>query len=148
MADYNQQIDQLVDQLGCSIAEAMQILRDDEVIDKGKERTAFDLTPEEEKKAIKYANSDTKKKSTTYTFTKRCTRKESATKKSIIKELAEVLKELGYENVCIFNDQKFVYFMCGKDIYHINLTQATPKTYNKTLEQIKEFQSKNEHSNI
>lgn len=134
-SEQDKKIDELVDKLGCSIAEAMEILRDDEVIDKGKERTSFDLSPEEEKKALKYANAQSKKQ----TIHPRPKRKESATRKSIIKELCEVLAELGYENICPINDQKFIYFMCGNDIYHINLTQATKKTYDKTLRMIKEF---------
>lgn len=139
MTNYDKKIDELVDNLGCSIAEAVQILKDDEVIDKGKERTAFDLSPEEEKKALKYANTTTKKKPV-YKFDKRPDRKENITKKSIISELCKVLTDLGYENVSPINDQKFIYFMCNNDIYTLNLTQAGKKTYEKTLQIIKEHQ--------
>lgn len=142
MTDFDKRIDEIVDNLGCSIAEAMQILKDDEIIDKGKERLSFDLPPEEEKKALKYANTTTKKKPTVYSFEKRSKRKENATKKSIIEELCRVLAELGYENISPINDQKFIYFMCGSDIYTLNLTQTGKKTYDKTLQVIKEYQEK------
>lgn len=143
MTNFDKRIDEIIDNLGCSIAEAMQILKDDEVIDKGKERTAFDLSPEEEKKALKYANATTKKKKpTVYNFEKRSKRKENATKKFIIKELSLLLANLGYKNVSPINDQKFIYFMCGDNIYTLNLTQTGEKTYDKTLQMIKEYQSK------
>lgn len=142
MTDFDKQIDKLVDNLGCSIAEAIQILKDDKTIDKGKQRLDFDLSPEEEKKALKYANATTKKKPTAYNFEKRSKRKENATKKSIIEELSLLLADLGYKNVSPINDQKFIYFMCGSDIYTLNLTQAGKKTYDKTLQVIKEYQSK------
>ena len=45
-------IDELVDLLGCSMVEAQQIIEDDKKIDKG-ERVAFDLSKEDEKKALK-----------------------------------------------------------------------------------------------
>lgn len=47
--------------LGFSDEEIAEVLADDKAIDQGK-RMPFDLTPEEEKKAKKYANADEHKK--------------------------------------------------------------------------------------
>ncbi len=47
--------------LGFSDEEIKQVLADDKAIDQGK-RMPFDLTPEEEKRAKKYANADEHKK--------------------------------------------------------------------------------------
>lgn len=44
--------------LNCSQKEAEEILEADKAIDQGK-RMDFDLTPVQEKQAIKYANADT-----------------------------------------------------------------------------------------
>lgn len=130
-------VDDLVDLLGCSIAEAQSIIDHDTKIDKNL-RTEYDLSKDQEKKALKYANVTEHKKP----VKKNVQRKENATKKSIIEELCKVLVELGYENISPVNDQKFIYFMCGKDIYTLNLTQSGKKTYDKTLQVIKEYQSK------
>ena len=54
MTNEDDRIDQIVDLLGCSIEEAKQVIADDKAIDKG-ERMSFDLTPEQEKRAKKYA---------------------------------------------------------------------------------------------
>ena len=69
----DKKIDELVDTLGCSIAEAKDIIEQDKIIDKGG-RTYFDLSKEEEKQAKKWGNVTTKKP-TVYKFEKKKTAK-------------------------------------------------------------------------
>ena len=49
MNDKNKQIDKLVNLLGCSISEAMDVIQSDEQIDKGEK--LFELSPEQKKAA-------------------------------------------------------------------------------------------------
>ena len=81
--------------LDVSAEEADEILNADKAIDRG-ERVPFDLSPEKEKLAKKFANVDTKKrkKPTVYNLDARGkARKENPTKASIIAELAKFLTE-------------------------------------------------------
>ena len=53
------QVERIMRNLKCSKEEAEQIIADDKAIDRG-ERMAFDLSPEAEKQAKKYANTGTR----------------------------------------------------------------------------------------
>ena len=112
-------IDELVDLLGCSMVEAQQIIEDDKKIDKG-ERVAFDLSKEDEKKALKLANVKEHKKPAIYKFEKR-ERKADATKEGVIEQIANFLQENGYENVEITNKSKLIAFKIGEDSYELDL---------------------------
>ena len=112
-------IDELVDLLGCSMVEAQQIIEDDKKIDKG-ERVAFDLSKEDEKKALKLANVKEHKKPAVYKFDKR-ERKADTTKEGVIEQIANFLQENGYENVEITNKSKLIAFKIGEDNYEFNL---------------------------
>jgi hypothetical protein len=112
-------IDELVDLLGCSIVEAKQIIADDKAIDKG-ERMSFDLTPEQEKLAKKYANVREHKTPATYKWDKR-ERKADTTKEGVIEQISQFLIENGYENVEITNKSKLIAFKIGEDNYEFNL---------------------------
>ena len=118
MKDQNR-IDELVDLLGCSMVEAQQIIEDDKKIDKG-ERVAFDLSKEDEKKALKLANVKEHKKPAVYKFEKR-ERKADTTKEGVIEQIANFLQENGYENVEITNKSKLIAFKIGEDNYEFNL---------------------------
>ena len=124
MKDQNR-IDELVDLLGCSIVEAQQIIEDDKKIDKG-ERVAFDLSKEDEKKALKLANVKEHKKSAVYKFEKR-ERKADTTKEGVIEQIANFLQENGYENVEITNKSKLIAFRIGEDDYELNLVRKRKK---------------------
>ena len=87
-------IDHLVDTLGCSLAEAIDIVEKDKIIDKGG-RTEFDLSKEAEKMAKKFANVGTRKAPTVYKFDKKENRKANPTKEGIIEVLAETLRNCG-----------------------------------------------------
>ena len=119
MTDYEKRIDEIVDSLGCSIAEAEQILADDKKIDRG-EAVSFGLSKEDEKKALKYANVREHKKPMVLNLTKR-ERKADVTKEGVIEALNGFLIEKGYENVEITNKSKLISFTLGEDTYELNL---------------------------
>ena len=114
--------------LDVSAEEADEILKADKAIDRG-ERVSFDLSPEQEKMAKKFANVDTKKrkKPTVYNLDARGkTRKENPTKASIIAELAKFLTE-NSENACemveITNKERQIAFKIGENDYELTLVQ-------------------------
>lgn len=114
--------------LDVSAEEADEILKTDKAIDRG-ERVPFDLSPEQEKMAKKFANVDTKKrkKPTVYNLDARGkARKENPTKASIIAELAKFLIE-NSENACemveITNKERQIAFKIGENAYELTLVQ-------------------------
>ena len=114
--------------LDVSAEEADEILKADKAIDRG-ERVSFDLSPEQEKIAKKFANVDTKqrKKPTVYNLdAKGKARKENPTKASIIAELAKFLTE-NSENACemveITNKERQIAFKIGENAYELTLVQ-------------------------
>lgn len=119
MAKIDDRIDEIVDLLGCSIKEAEQILRDDTAINKG-ERMSFDLSKEDEKKALKYANVKEHKKPMVLNLQKR-ERKADTTKEGVIQQIFDFLVENGYENCEILNKSKLISFKIGDDTYEFNL---------------------------
>ena len=120
--------------LDVSAEEADEILKADKAIDRG-ERVPFDLSPEKEKLAKKFANVDTKKrkKPTVYNLdAKGKARKENPTKASIIAELAKFLTE-NSENACemveITNKERQIAFSVSGNRYELTLVQKrSPKT--------------------
>ena len=119
MTDHEKRVDELVESLGCSIFEAEEILAADKTIDKGG-RTDFDLSKEDEKRALKYANVKTKKKPMIPNLTKR-EKKPDPTKEGIIQKVFEFLVENGYENCEILNKTKLISFKIADDSYEFNL---------------------------
>ena len=113
--------------LGFSEEEIKDIIATDEAIDKG-ERVYFDLSPEKEKAAKKYAKTGTRKAPTVYkldnTEGKR-SRKENPTKASIIQYLFECLKD--YDNVVITNKERQISFSHGDDNFELTLVQKRKK---------------------
>lgn len=119
MTDHEKRVDELVESLGCSIFEAEEILAADKTIDKGG-RTDFDLSKEEEKRALKYANVKTKRKPMIPNLTKR-EKKPDPTKEGVIQAIFDFLVEKGYENVEITNKTKLISFKIADDSYEFNL---------------------------
>ena len=110
--------------LKCSAEEAENVIASDKIIDKGG-RTEFDLSPEAEKEAKKFANSRERKKPTVYDFKKR-ERKANPTKGGIISELAKFLSnssEFCPENVEIVNKERQIAFKIGEDAFELTLVQ-------------------------
>lgn len=110
--------------LKCSAEEAENVIASDKIIDKGG-RTEFDLSPEAEKEAKKFANSRERKRPTVYDFKKR-ERKANPTKGGIIAELAKFLSdssEFCPENVEIVNKERQIAFKIGEDAFELTLVQ-------------------------
>lgn len=110
--------------LGMSEKAALDVIDCDHEIDRGITQD-FDLDPETEKMAKKFANATTKKKPTVYEFTKR-ERKANPTKAGIVAELAKFLieaSEYATENVEITNKERQISFSIGDDKFELTLVQ-------------------------
>lgn len=108
--------------LGCSEAEALQIIEDDKKIDKGEK--LFELTAEQ-KKVAKQATSTGTKKHTAYKFDKK-SRKENPIKQQIIEEIFKFITEnaeFGAESVEILNKERQIAFKVGENDYELTLVQ-------------------------
>lgn len=116
--------------LGMTEKEALDVIACDHEIDRGIAQE-FDLDPEREKMAKKFANATTKKKPTVYDFKQR-ERKANPTKASIIAEIAKFLaedSENACENVTITNKERQIAFRIGENDYEFTLVQKRkPKT--------------------
>ena len=117
-------VEQLMRILNISREEALDVIKNDEIIGKGG-RTEFDFDKEKEKMAKKFCNVDTHKKPTVYKWDKR-QRKENSTKQSIIAELAEFLQkksENAIENCEITNKERQISFKIGENSFELTLVQ-------------------------
>ena len=135
MAISNKQL-KAFQKLGYSDAEIQQMLIDDKAVDRG-QIMEWDLSPEEHKKAMKYANSDEKKKKTADSGEKKGKtaynldatgkkKKENPTKANIIALLATILAENGdfsAENVEITNKERQIAFTVGENAFELTLVQ-------------------------
>ena len=111
------QIDRIMKNLRCSREEAESILAEDKRIDRG-ERVDFDLDPETEKRAKKFANAGTR--TTKEGKTARKT-PENPTKEGVITAISNFLTENGYNSVEITNRTRQIAFKIGEDDYEITL---------------------------
>ena len=114
--------------MGLSEEEIADIIKSDEAIDKG-EKVYFDLDPEKEKEAKKFAKAGTRKAPTVYKLDNaegKRSRKENPTKAGIISELAKFLTE-NSENACemveITNKERQIAFKIGENSYELTLVQ-------------------------
>lgn len=108
--------------LKCSAEEADSIIADDKAVDRD-EAMDWDLSPEEHKAAMKFANADEKKKPVQPVKRER---KANATKGLIIAEIATFLREnseICAEMVEITNKERQIAFKIGDDSFEITLTQ-------------------------
>ena len=135
MAVSNKQL-MAMKKLGYSDAEIQQMLMDDKAVDRG-QTMEWDLSPEEHKKAMKYTNSDEKKKKTADSGEKKGKttynldatgkkKKENPTKANIIALLATILTENGdfcAENVEITNKERQIAFTVGENAFELTLVQ-------------------------
>lgn len=114
--------------LGLSREEAEAMFAHDKLVDKG-QIMEWDLPPEEHKKAMKYANSDEKKRKapTAYKFdTSTKKRKENPTKAGIIAEIAKFLTEMSdfaLEKMEITNKERMIAFQIGENSFELTLVQ-------------------------
>lgn len=104
--------------------EAQDILAYDKAVEAG-EKTPYDLPPDKEKTAKKYAHAGTRKTPTAYKFTKR-ERKPNATKGGIITELADFMEHhsnFDVSNLAITNKERQISFMVGGETFELTLVQ-------------------------
>lgn len=115
--------------------EADAILAADKDVDRGIQQE-WDLSPEEHKKAMKYANvtdrkdpkpekaEGGKKAPTVFNFdTTKRERKANPTKGGIIEALHQFLTESGYEGVEITNKERQIKFKVGENDFELTLVQ-------------------------
>ena len=121
---------------GMTDTEIQQVLLDDKAVDRG-QTMEWDLSPEEHKKAMKYANSDEKKKKIADSGEKKGKivynldatgkkKKENPTKANIIALLATILTEnddFCAENVEITNKERQIAFTVGENAFELTLVQ-------------------------
>lgn len=110
--------------LDCTEEEALDVIRTDEIIDKGG-RTEYDLPIDEEKAALKIGRVD-ERKAKSADNKRGKVRAENPTKSGIIAEIAEFLTEksqFACENVEITNKERQIAFKIGENAYEITLVQ-------------------------
>ena len=123
--------------LGYSDEQIEEMIEDDKAVDRN-EPLPWDMSKEEHKKAMKYANADEHKKPTAerkaptvYNWsTDGKPTKGNATKEQIIAALATYMtenKDLGCMNVAITNKQGKIEFTCGDTSFTVSLTQHRKK---------------------
>ena len=114
-----------------SDAQIEEMLEDDKAVDRG-EALPWDMSAEEHKKAMKYANADEHKKApTVYNWdTTNKPTKQNVTKETLISALAQFLMDnanLGCEQVSITNKQGKVEFVVNGTAFSFSLTQHRAK---------------------
>ena len=110
--------------LDCTEEEALDVIRTDEIIDKGG-RTEYDLPIAEEKAALKMSRVD-ERKAKSVDNKRGKVRAENPTKSGIIAEIAEYLTEncgFATENVTITNKERQIAFKIGENDYEFTLVQ-------------------------
>lgn len=110
--------------LDCTEEEALDVIRTDEIIDKGG-RTEYDLPIAEEKAALKMGRVD-ERKAKSANNKRGKVRAENPTKSGIISEIAEFLTEksqFACENVEIINKERQIGFKIGENAYEFTLVQ-------------------------
>ena len=118
-------IEQIMRQLKCTEAEAIDVYETDEIIDKGG-RTKYDLPKEQEKLAMKIGRVQERKAKNQETNKRGKTRVENTTKSKLIAEITEFLTqniELSCENIEILNKEKLISFKIGENTYELDLKQ-------------------------
>ena len=111
--------------LGCTEDEAKAIYAADCEIDHNKPQD-FDLPPEKQKVAQKFAHTGTRKMKETGLNLKPRVRKPNATKAGIIDSLFKFLSEnceFSAENVTILNKERQISFAVGDDTFELTLVQ-------------------------
>ena len=118
-----------------------EMLEDDKAVDRG-ETLPWDMSKEEHRKAMKYANVDEHKKPakkavaepteekapTVYDWnTEGRKRPENTTKVTIVAEIADFLTKNGYDSVAITNKQGKIEFCVGDTNFSVSLTQHRKK---------------------
>ena len=114
------QITSMMNALKCSRDEAIQLILDDEAIDKGEK--LFELSDEQKKVAKAMTNTGTKKQTAP---TKR-ERKPDEEKQEIISQIAEFLKTFENFSVEILKNEREIKLLVGENDYSITLIKHRP----------------------
>ena len=113
--DKDKQVEKLINLLGCSMSEALDIIKSDEQIDKGKK--LFELTPEQKKAA----------KSATITTSGKARKKTERIKKSDNNKLSLMNNIIDSLNNCaqdinVINPEREITFMYNEKKYKLVLS--------------------------
>lgn len=111
----------LMEKLGCSEVEALDIIACDKAIDKG-EKMDFDLSKEQQKIAKKMTSTGTRAKGSSGPRE----RKENPTKALVIDEIFKFLcgnEVISAENLQILNKERQIAFKIGEKSFELTLTQ-------------------------
>lgn len=118
-------VQKIMNLLDCTEEEAVDVIKTDNIIDKGG-RTEYDLPIEQEKEIKKiYAVKDRMAKDKT-TSQRGKVRAENLTKSGVISKLFEFLTEndeISFENVEILNKERQIAFKIAEDNYELTLVQ-------------------------
>ena len=117
-------VKEIVRLLDCTEEEALDVVRTDEIIDKGG-RTEYDLPIAEEKAALKIGRIE-ERKAKSPDNKRGKVRAENPTKSGIIAEIAEFLTEKSQftcESVKITNKERQIGFRIGENDYEFTLVQ-------------------------
>ena len=121
------QITKMMNALKCSRDEAIEIIKDDEAIDRGEK--LFELTAEQKKNAKNATITTGDKRKRAYTFTKR-ERKPDEVKREIIEVIAQNLDRCCFgedlhtvKDVNILKPEKEITFTVDGDEYSVTLTK-------------------------
>ena len=122
-----QAIKRIMQGLHCSEEEAREIAKSDIAIDRN-EAQDFDLPPEKQKIAQKFAHTGTRKTPTVYKFNTP-KRKPNATKEGLIAEISQLLESLSFDikDIQITNVNRQITFQVGEDTFDLTLIQKRKK---------------------
>lgn len=113
-------IAELMKSLGCTREEAIQVITEDEMIEKGEK--LFELTPEQKKNAKAMTATGTKKVNGPV----KRERKPDEEKQEIIAKIANFLKEIDGFDVEIIKNEREISLLVGENDYSITLTKHRP----------------------
>ena len=129
MTEHEKQVEKLVDALGCSIAEAEQLMLDDKAVDKMTvAQCKSDMTAEHKAVAKKSTQVARAKKPFIPDLKTPSNRPKDATKVDIVNRLYEFLTANLAESAEIVNEGKLIHFTVGGKQYKLDLIATrTPK---------------------
>ena len=122
-----QAIKRIMQGLRCSEEEAREIAQSDIAIDRN-EAQDFDLPPEKQKIAQKFAHTGTRKTPTVYKFNAP-KRTPNATKDGLIAEISKLLEQLTFDvkDIQIVNVNRQITFQVGEEAFDLTLIQKRKK---------------------
>ena len=121
-----EKVEKIMRLLECTEEEALDVIRTDEIIDKGG-RTEYDLSKEQEKIAMKISAVDIRRAKDQSTNMRGKVRAENPTKADLIQFLYENLQNYDCNNLKITNKERMIAFSVGENDFEITLTQKRKK---------------------